>query len=225
MRTPLAQGHVRDAGVLVIGVGRFGSAIAGALEHLGRDVLAVDRNPRVVAAWAQQFPIVEADATDPIALEQIGGAEFSVAVVSIAHSLEASVLVTSNLVDIGVPQIWAKAVSNKHGRILERLGANHVVYPEAETGERVAHLLSGQMLDYVEVEDGFTVVKMRPPMEMQGLSLAQSNIRQRYGVTIIGVKTPGVPFAYATQDTIVNGNDVIICMGESENLERFATRP
>jgi len=217
--------QVRDAGVLVVGVGRFGAAIALALERLGRDVLAVDHSPKVVAAWAPQFPIVEADATDPNALEQIGASEFSVAVVCIAHSLEASVLVTSNLVDIGVPQIWAKAVSAKHGRILERIGANHVVYPEAETGERVAHLLSGQMLDYVDIEDGFTVVKMRPPLEMQGWTLAESNVRQRYGVTVIGIKTPGQPFTYATQDTIVTGNDVIVCMGESDQLERLAARP
>ena len=221
-----AQKHERprDAGVLIVGVGRFGASIAIALERLGKDVLCVERSPKVVAHWTGMFPIVEADATDPVALDQIGAQDFSVAVVGIGTSLEASVLVTTNLVDIGVPRIWAKAISTKHGRILERLGANRVVYPEAETGERVAHLLSGQMMDYVEVEDGFTIVKMRPPVELQGQSLLQLGVRQRFGVTVLGVKRPGQPFEYATPDTVVTDEDTIICMGPSEFLERLAAK-
>ncbi|WP_166845454.1 TrkA family potassium uptake protein [Isoptericola sp. BMS4] len=215
----------RDAGVLVIGLGRFGSAIASTLDRLGQDVLAVEQDERLVAQWSGRLPLVEADASNPEALEQLGARDFGVAVVGVGTSLEASVLITGNLVDMGTPQIWAKAVSVEHGRILTRIGAHHVVFPETDAGSRVAHLVSGKMLDYIEVEDGFTIVKMRPPKEMQGFTLAQANIRQKYGITVIGVKSPGVEFAYATPETRVSANDLLVCSGHAELLERFSARP
>lgn len=215
----------RDAGVLVIGLGRFGSAIAETLDRLGQDVLAVERDPNLVAQYSGRMPLVEADAANPEALEQLGAKDFGVAVVGVGTSLEASVLITGNLVDMGTPQIWAKAITAEHGRILQRIGAHHVVFPEADAGARVAHLVSGKMLDYIEVEDGFTIVKMRPPKEMQGFTMAQSNVRQRYGVTVIGVKSPGVEFQYATPETRVSANDLLVCSGHAELLERFAARP
>ncbi|GGM33302.1 potassium channel family protein [Promicromonospora citrea] len=215
----------RDAGVLVIGLGRFGSAIAATLDRLGQDVLAVEQDPNLVAQWSGRLPLVEADASNPEALEQLGGRDFGVAVVGVGSSLEASVLITGNLVDMGTPQIWAKAISAEHGRILTRIGAHHVVFPEADAGKRVAHLVSGKLLDYIEVEDGFTIVKMRPPKEAQGFTLGQSNIRKRYGVTVIGVKSPGADFVYATPETRISANDLLICSGHAELLERFAARP
>ena len=215
----------RDAGILVIGLGRFGSAIAETLDRLGQDVLAVERDPNLVAQYSGRMPLVEADASNPEALEQLGAKDFGVAVVGVGTSLEASVLITGNLVDMGTPQIWAKAITAEHGRILQRIGAHHVVFPEADAGARVAHLVSGKMLDYIEVEDGFTIVKMRPPKEMQGFTMAQSNVRQRYGVTVIGVKSPGVEFQYATPETRVSANDLLVCSGHAELLERFAARP
>lgn len=214
-----------DSGVLVIGLGRFGSSIASTLERLGKDVLAVERDPDLIAQWSGRIALVEADATNPEALEQVGARDFSVAVVGVGSYLEASVLITGNLVDIGVPQIWAKAISSEHARILQRIGAHHVVLPEADAGARVAHLVSGRMLDYIEVEDGFTVVKMHPPRETQGFTLGQSKIRTRYGVTVIGVKSPGLDFQYATPETRISANDILIVAGHGDLLERFAARP
>ena len=211
--------------VLVIGLGRFGSSIASTLDRLGQDVLAVERNPELIAQWAGRIPLVEADATNPEALDQLGVRDFPVAVVAVGTYLEASVLITGNLVDVGMPQIWAKAVSSEHARILQRIGAHHVVLPESDAGARVAHLVSGKMLDYIEVEDGFTVVKMRPPKETQGFTLAQSRVRSRYGVTIIGVKSPGREFVYATPETRISANDLIVVAGHGDLLERFAARP
>jgi trk system potassium uptake protein TrkA len=209
----------------VIGLGRFGSSIASTLDRLGQDVLAVERNPDLIAQWAGRIPLVEADATNPEALEQVGVRDFKVAVVGVGSYLEASVLITGNLVDVGMPQIWAKAVSNEHARILQRIGAHHVVLPESDAGSRVAHLVSGKMLDYIEVEDGFTVVKMRPPKETQGFTLTQSKVRSRYGVTVIGVKSPGREFVYATPDTRISANDLLVVAGHGDLLERFAARP
>ena len=221
----VARTSKKDAGVLVIGLGRFGSAIAGTLDRLGQDVLAVEKSPELVAQWAGRLPLVEADCTNPAALEQLGARDFPVAVVGVGSYLEASVLITGNLVDLGTPQIWAKAVSAEHARILQRIGAHHVVLPEADAGARVAHLVSGKMLDYIEVEDGFTIVKMRPPRETQGFTIAQSRIRERYGVTVIGVKSPGLDFVHATPETRISANDLLIVSGHADLLERFSARP
>lgn len=214
-----------DAGVLVVGLGRFGSAMAMTLDRLGQDVLAVERSPQLVAHFSDRLPIVEADATSPEALEQLGARDFSVAVVGVGTSLEASVLITGNLVDLGTAQIWAKAISAEHGRILQRIGAHHVVFPEADAGNRVAHLVSGKLLDYIEVEDGFTIVKMRPPRETQGFTIAQTKVLERYGVTIIGVKSPGQEFVYAEPQTRIAATDLLVVSGHSDLLERFAARP
>ena len=211
--------------MLVIGLGRFGSALAATLERLGLDVLAVERSAAKVQQYNGRFPLVEADASNPEALGKLGAKRFSVAVVGVGTSLEASVLITGNLVDLGTPQIWAKAVSAEHSRILRRIGAHHVVLPEADAGNRVAHLLSGKLLDYIEVEDDFTIVKMRAPRETQGFTIAQSQIHKRYGVTVIGVKPPGEDFIYATEATRISADDILIVSGSSELLERFTARP
>src|SRR5690606_20228002 len=115
-----------DSGVLVIGLGRFGGAIAQTLDSLGRDVLGVERDAELIQQWSGRLPLVEADASNPEALEQLGARDFPVAVVGVGTSIEASVLITGNLVDLGTPLIWAKAISAEHGRILQRIGAHHV---------------------------------------------------------------------------------------------------
>lgn len=225
LRAPKDSKDSKDAGVLVIGLGRFGSTLAGTLEALGRDVLAVEKSPELVAQWAGRIPLVEADATNPEALLQLGARDFAVAVVGVGSYLEASVLITANLVDLGAPQIWAKAVSPEHARILERIGAHHIVQPEADAGARVAHLVSGKLLDYIEVEDGFTIVKMRPPRETQGFTITETKIHEKYGVTVIGVKSPGENFVYAEPTTRISANDLLIVGGHADLLERFAARP
>lgn len=211
---------------LVIGLGRFGTAVAATLDRLGREVLAVEHNPNTVRQWSGRIPLIEADATDMEALEQLGATEFGTAVVGVASSLEASVLITSNLVELGIGQIWAKAISATHGRILHRIGANHVVYPEYDAGQRAAHLVSGRMLDYIEMEkNGFSIIKMRPPHELHGFTIGQSKVRSRYGVTIIGLMSPGEHFEYATTQTMVGAEDILVVGGDANLLEHFANRP
>ena len=215
----------RTDSTLVIGLGRFGAAVAATLDRLGREVLAVETNPATVRQWTGRIPLIEADATDMEALEQLGATEFGTAVVGVATSIEASVLIAGNLVDLQTPQIWAKAISRAHGRILRRIGAHHVVYPEFDAGQRAAHLVSGRMLDYIEMEKGgFTIVKMRPPMELHGFTIGESKVRSRYGVTVFGLMSPGEPFEYATPDTLVSAEDVLVVGGDATLLERFANR-
>ncbi|GAA4677705.1 potassium channel family protein [Frondihabitans cladoniiphilus] len=212
-----------DAPVLVIGLGRFGAATAGQLERQDRDVLVVDTDAELVQKWAERVThAVQANATDIDALRQIGAADFAIAVVAVGSSIEDSVLITANLVDLEVPQIWAKAISRSHGKILTRIGATHVVYPEAEAGERVAHLVSGRMLDYIEFDDDFAIVKMYPPALVRGRALAASKVLTKFGVRIVGVKTPGGAFQPATPETVVDDHDLIIVSGAEAALERFS---
>ena len=213
-----------DAPVLVIGLGRFGAACAGELDRLDREVLAIDESLDLVQKWSERVThAVQADARSIDALRQIGAQDFAIAVVAVGSSIEASVLITANLVDLKVPQIWAKAISQSHGKILQRIGANHVIYPEAEAGERVAHLVSGRMLDFIEFDGDFAIVKMYPPKPIRGIPLSESQVRRKYGVTVVGVKAPGKDFTYATPDTVVSNHDLIIVSGNSADIERFAT--
>lgn len=216
----------RDEGVLVIGLGRFGASIALTLEKLGTEVLAIDTDEGLVQKYSGQLThVVQADATQPEVLDQVGAGDFSIAVVGVGTTIEASVLITANLVDLGKPVIWAKAISSAHGRILQRIGAHHVVYPEADAGKRVAHLVNGRLMDFIEFDDDFAIVKMRPPHEVQGLTLAQSDIRQRHGVTVVGVKSPGKDFTYAVPETMVAAHDLLIVSGRTELIEKFSHRP
>ncbi|HEX2300122.1 MAG TPA: TrkA family potassium uptake protein, partial [Pseudonocardiaceae bacterium] len=140
--------------IVVIGLGRFGSAIALELTRRGTEVLAIDQSPKQVQNMAGYLTqVVTADCTDIEALRQLGVAEFYRAVVAIGSDLEASILITSMLVELEIEDIWAKAVTKHHGRILRRIGAHHVVFPEHDMGERVAHLVSGRMLDYMQVDE------------------------------------------------------------------------
>jgi trk system potassium uptake protein TrkA len=209
--------------VLVIGLGRFGAATAGQLSRLGRDVLVIDDSEALVQKWSERVThAVQADARSIDALRQIGAQDFSIAVCAVGSSVEASVLIVANLVDLNVPQIWAKAISKSHGKILERIGANHVIYPEAEAGERAAHLVSGRMLDFIEFDDDFALVKMVPPKPIRDMRLVDAGVRSKHHVTVVGVKSPGKPFTYATADTVVSNHDLIIVSGTEGDIERFA---
>ncbi len=211
--------------MLIIGLGRFGAGAAGQLDRLGREVLAVDDNQLLVQKWSERVThAVQADARNIDALRQIGAQDFSVAVVAVGSSIEASVLITANLVDLGIPQIWAKAISQSHGKILSRIGANHVIYPEAEAGVRVAHLVSGRMLDFIEFDDDFAMVKMYPPKAIRGVPLSDTDIRKKFGVTVVGVKSPGAEFTYATPATVISNHDLIIVSGNSGQIEKFAAQ-
>jgi trk system potassium uptake protein TrkA len=219
----LANDIRHDAPVLLIGLGRFGAAAAAELDRLGREVLAVDSDAALVQEWAEEVThTVQADASQLDALRQIGAAEFQLAIVAVGSQIEASVLITANLVELGVAQIWAKAVSRSHGKILERIGAHHVIYPEAEAGERIARLVSGRLLDFIQFDDDFVLVKMHAPKPIWGKSLTQSGVRSVHRVTVVGIKRPGEPFTHATEQTVVHDHDIIVVSGADADVQRFA---
>jgi trk system potassium uptake protein TrkA len=212
--------------VVVVGLGRFGGAVAESLTRLGHEVLAIEENLSLVQSWSDRLThVVQADSSNIEALRQLGVADFQHAVVGIGSDIEASVLTVLALTELGVPDIWAKAVTTNHGKILEKTGAHHVVYPEAAMGERVAHLVTGKMIDFIEFDDDFAIVKTRPPREAVGKTLAESQLRSRHGVTVVGVKRPREDFTYAKPDTLVVEGDLLIISGPTQKVERFAALP
>lgn len=213
----------RKSGVVVIGLGRFGTSLAVELAKRDIEVLGIDRSSRIVQSLAGSLTqVVAADSTDIEAMRQLGVPEFSRAVVAIGTELEASILTASLLVDLGIEEIWAKATSREHGTILQRVGVHHVVLPEHDMGERVAHLVTGRMLDYIEFEDDFAMVKTLAPAFAVGKPLGESGIRAKYGVTVVCVKRRGEDFTYATQDTVILPGDVLIVAGTTRQTEQFA---
>jgi trk system potassium uptake protein len=208
---------------LVIGLGRFGGALAEDLVAHGHEVLGVDSDPKLVQSHAQKLThVVEADSTDIDAMRQVGAADFPVAVVAIGTEVEASVLTTSVLVDLGVPRIVAKAISEPHGRILSRVGAHRVVFPERDMGLRVARSLAGRdVIDYMELDPGFVLLETRAPPELVGKTLAEAEVRRRYGLTVVSVKGKEKPATYATPETRIEEGDILVVAGDTRRVEEF----
>ncbi|MEU5875825.1 TrkA family potassium uptake protein [Glycomyces sp. NPDC047369] len=216
--------NLPEESIAVIGLGRFGSAVAESLTRLGHEVLAIDERPEIVQRASETLThVVQADSTESAVLIQLGIGEFDHVVVAIGTDIEASVLTVLACEEAGVREIWAKAINAKHGQILHRTGAHHVVYPEWAMGERVAHLVSGRMLDFIEFDDGFAIVKTKAPTEAVGKTLAESRLRSKYGVTVVGVKQPDRDFTYATPDTVVSEGDTLIVSGATTKVEAFAS--
>lgn len=209
--------------VVVIGLGRFGGAVAQSLMSLGHDVMGIDRDAEPVQAWADRLThAVQADATNVMVIRQLGVADFRHAIVGIGDNLAGSLMTLMALTELGVADIWVKALTEDHGRIAQRIGAHHVVYPEADMGERVAHLISGRMIDYIEFDDGFAIAKIHAPAPTHGRLLGESGVRERYGVTVVGVKRANEDFRHATAETRVLAGDLLIVTGPTPQVEKFA---
>ena len=209
--------------VLVIGLGRFGSAVGTTLERMGHEVLGIDADRNLVEDHKSDLTqVVEGDATDPDTLRALGAGDFDSAVVAIGTDIEASVLVVLALSDLGVSNIWAKATNERHGRILERTGAHHVVFPEQDMGRRVARLVNERLLDFISFGDEFAIARLKAPEQIVGLPLITSQCRQKFDVTVFGVKREGEDFIHAVPDTIILPGDELVVSGRIGKLEGFA---
>ena len=214
----------RNKPVLVVGLGRFGAAVAQTLERMGHEVLGVDTDGRLVQAHSGQLTkVIEADCTDTRTLEQLGVGDFQAAVVAIGTDIEASVLTVLALSDLGMENIWAKATNDKHARILERTGAHHVVFPEQRMGERVAHLLNERLLDFISFGDEFAIARLKAPDPIVGVPLVTSECRRKFDVTVVGVKREGENFIHAVPDTIIFEDDELVVSGRIEDIEKFSS--
>jgi trk system potassium uptake protein TrkA len=209
--------------ILVVGLGRFGGAVAEELVDLGFEVLGMDADGATVQEYSDVLThVVQADATSDVVLRQLGVDDYRYAVVGIGTDIEASVLTTAALADLGIPTIWAKAITKAHGRILERVGAHHVVFPEHDMGHRVAHLVGGGILDWFELDKDFAMVETMVPKELEGQSLGELALRSRYGVTVVCIKPPGRRFTHATPETVLDQGAILVVAGPTEKAEEFA---
>ena len=217
-----AKRRIVHKNVIVIGMGRFGSSLARELMRTGHEVLGVDTDERLVQQMSHELThTVKADTTDESVLSEIGISEFDAAVVAIGADIEASILTTSLLLQLGVPNVWAKANSQSHGRILEQLGAHHVVFPEYEMGKRVAHMVSGESLDYVTIDNDFVMVKAQVPESFHNQTLAELKVRTNYGVTVVAVTKGDGKYQPAFPETVLEAGDQIVVAGQVEPLDQF----
>ncbi len=210
----------------VIGLGRFGSAMAITLTELGQEVIGVDANEERVQKHADVIgAAVQLDATDERALKAAGIPDVDVAVISIGENIEASLLAVMLIKDLGVPKIVAKAVTPLHGRILERLGVDRVIFPEREMAMRVAHsLVVANVLDYIELSRDFSIIEMPAPGEFAGKSLKDLQLRNRYGLTLIAIKRKTgtgdgeVTNVAPNAEDVIAAGDVLSLLGSNERL-------
>ncbi|MFB0613867.1 potassium channel family protein [Aurantiacibacter poecillastricola] len=209
--------------IMVIGLGRFGGAVALTLERMGHEVLGADTQAAVVQEFAPELTkMVQADCTDPATLKSLGVEDFEAAVVAIGTDIEASVLTVLALSDLGLTNIWAKATNDKHARILERTGATHVVFPEQRMGERTAHLLNERLLDFIAFGDEFAIARLKAPEAIVGLPLVTSECRKKFAVTVVGVKRGTEDFIHAVPDTLIFPEDELVVSGRISDIERFS---
>jgi len=209
--------------VLVIGLGRFGSAAALELVKLGHEVLAIDSEEDRVNELAPQVTrALQLDATDPDALRAVGAADFEHAIVAISESVEASVFAVMALKELGVGNVIAKAGSRLHGSILDKAGADRVVFPEREMGQRVAHSFNVRdVVDYLDVASEFGIVKVRPPASFVGRSFRDLALESRLGLTPVAVRRGTTVTVNPPPETTIAADDELILIGRDDRLEQL----
>lgn len=213
----------------VIGLGRFGSAMASTLVELGHDVIGVDGDESHVAHVADVITqALQLDATDEKALRAAGIQDVDVAVVSIGENIESSLLVVMQLRELGVKTIVAKAVTPLHGRILEKLGVSRVIFPEREMAIRIAHsLVMPNVIDYIELSRDFSIVEVPAPEAFVGRTLKQLELRPRLGLTLIAIKRLAdgsdaiVTNIAPVADEMIRSGDILALLGSNERLNQL----
>jgi trk system potassium uptake protein TrkA len=206
----------------VIGLGSFGSTVAQELQRLGNDVLGIDREERRVSAVADHVAhAVIADVRDERVLDELGLADYDGVIVAIGEDLESNVLCTLALKDLGVRQIWVKALTSSHHRILSRLGVSRIINPEHEVGLHVAQTLTHPtVLDYISLGNGYYVVALDLPDKLDGRRLADLELERRYGIRYLGLKRGSTP-DFGNTEVVLRGGDQLLLAGQQESLQRL----
>ncbi|MEN9752658.1 MAG: hypothetical protein RL670_349 [Actinomycetota bacterium] len=208
--------------IAVIGLGRFGSALAMELVETGHEVLGIDASEDLVQTYSTQITqTVQADTTSPEALAEIDIKNFERVVVAIGTNIEASILTASLLLEIGIKEIWAKADTDAHGRILRQLGVHHVVFPESDMGRRIAHQVGGDQLDYVEIDQGFVMAKTSAANSFFNKSLKDLALRAKHNVIVVATSHGNSTYAAANPETVIEEGDWLIVAGPKAAVDKF----
>ncbi|ADL08155.1 potassium channel family protein [Thermosediminibacter oceani] len=208
---------------VVIGLGRFGSSVARTLYKLGYDVLGIDSNEEIVQSLADSIThAVQADATDENTLKALGIRNFDVGIVSIGDDIQASILITLILKEMGLKYVVAKAQNDLHGKVLYKIGADRVVFPERDMGIRVAHnLVSSNILDYIELSPDFSIVEIKVLPEWYDKTLRELNMRVKHGLNVMAIKrNEDVIVSPGAEDFIKKG-DILVVVGKNKDIEKL----
>ena len=205
---------------LIIGLGRFGSSVLLALTRAGYEVLALDVDEEIVQKMSSvATQVVIADSTDEDTLQALGVRNFDVAVVAIGNNIEANVFTTLLLKNLGLPMIVAKAQNDLHGKMLEKIGADHVVYPEYDMGQRVAHnLITNSVLDYIELSPEIGVVELKAPKSLVGLDLIGADLRNKFEVNVVAIKVGDEVIAPRAPNQKINASDILVLVGKIKGI-------
>jgi trk system potassium uptake protein TrkA len=209
---------------VIIGLGRLGSAMIGTLDSLGHEVLGIDSDEEVVQELSADFPhahLVAADATEESVLRDLNVGQFDAAAVVIGENMEAGILATTNLKEIGVPFVVARANSKLHARVLERIGVDRIIEPEKDMGAQVARTMASPgVRDYVDLGGDEALIESVVPEEWVGKSLADLHLSRQSGLTVLAIKPKGGPGTIPSGDTVFREGDVLVVGGTKENLDR-----
>ncbi|MGI6435858.1 MAG: potassium channel family protein [Syntrophomonadaceae bacterium] len=208
----------------ILGLGRFGFSLVRELSRMGLDVLAVDADPnrvnnaRDIATYA-----VEADTTDENVLKALGIRNFDVVVVAIGENIQSNILTTILLKDMGVPMVVSKAQNNLHGKVLEKIGTDLVVYPERDMAVRVAHsLLTKSVIDHINLSSEYSILEIITPSLFVGKSLRESNIREKHNVNIIAIKRGDEIIVNPTPQETIVAKDILVVLGKNVYLDKLS---
>ncbi|MEX6701829.1 potassium channel family protein [Peribacillus frigoritolerans] len=208
----------------VIGLGRFGTSVAHRLYTAGQEVLGIDVNEeRVENAELNVTHAVMADTTEAETLKAIGIRNFDCVIVAIGNDMQSSILTTLLLKELGIKKVIAKALNKNHGQVLTKVGADWVIYPERDMGERVANqLLSPNMLNYIELSKEYNIEEIILPMSMKGKSLRELDLRAKYNISVIAIVSNGEIIIAPSPDQDIHEKDMLLVVGNKEDLAVFA---
>lgn len=211
---------------VVIGLGRFGSSVARTLYALGHEVLAVDINEETVQGIVENVThAIQADATDENSLKALGIRNFDVAIVTIGNNMQASILITLMIKELGLKYVVSKAQNELHAKVLYKIGADRVVFPEREMGVKVANnLVSSNILDYIELSEDYSIAESEALPEWIGKNLIEINMRARFGVNVMAIKRDADINIAPTATDVIEEGDTLIVVGHNDDLKKLSER-
>ena len=209
---------------VVVGLGRLGISMVATLDSLGHEVLAIDKSESVIQSLADDLPnvhLVATDATDEDAVRGLNAEGFDAAGVMIGENhIEASILATATLKEVGVPRIVARATGGIHARVLEKVGADRVIQPEREIGEQLARTMASPvLLDYVDLGEDEALIEAQVPRAWLQKSLSELNLSQKMGLTVLALKPKGGPGTLPHRDSVLHDGDVLVVGGTRKDLD------
>ena len=216
----------------VIGLGRFGSSIAKTLSSQGCEVLAIEQQQEIVQELSGVLPhVVQLDATDEKALKAVGMENVDVAIVAIGQNMQASILIAIMLKEMGIKEVITKARTPLHGRVLGKVGADRIIFPEKEMGARLARsLVTTNVLEQIELSSDYSVVEIVAPPEFEGKTIGEMKLRKKHGINVLAIKKTGeelqdkkINFSPRFTDAIAEG-DILIVLGNNKDINRLTGR-